>query len=540
MSNRLNYKRLNHKGHERTRRWLVYHGDILGEPLCPLWLKLFCLLLCANLLSCAKRPDANTVVMIIESSPTNLDPRVGTDAQSERIDELIFDPLVHRDEHFNMVPWVAEKWEIPDPKTYIFHLRHGIHFHDGRPLTSRDVKWTLDSVRDGSLTTLKATTYNLIDRVDAPDDSTLIIHLSEPDGTLLYNVSEGAFGIVPYGSGKPFNRRPIGSGPFAFVSQDPDTEVVLQRNDNYWGQHAQVERVRLTIVPDATTRALELRKGSADISPSGSLSADMIGTLRRYHGLEIEQRPGTVLAYLAFNLRDPILKDLRVRQALAYAIDRGAILHYLFGDEGRLADRVLPPQHWAYNGDVAHYPDDPAKANQILDAAGCARGADGVRFHLTMKTSTEETTRLLAAVLQEQLRQIGIALDIRSFEFATFYADVTKGAFQLYSLRWVGANEDPDVFYYAFHSSSFPPKHANRSYYVNPEMDRLIEAGRSTVDLEKRKLIYAQVQQILARDLPYLTLLYFDNVVVHSARVRDLHINPAGNYDFLASVHLAQ
>ncbi|HXA84755.1 MAG TPA: ABC transporter substrate-binding protein, partial [Candidatus Dormibacteraeota bacterium] len=361
-----------------------------------------------------------------------------------------------------------------------------------------------------------------------------------PDGTLLYNVSDGAFGIVPYGSGKPFNRNPIGSGPFTFVSQDPDTEVVLRRNDHYWGLHAQVERVRLTIVPDATTRALELRKGSADISPGGSLSADMVGTLRRYRSLEIEQQPGTVMAYLAFNLRDPILKDVRVRQALAYAIDRAAVLHYLFGDEGRLADSVLPPQHWAYNGDVAHYPYDPAKANAVLDAAGYTRGADGVRFHLTMKTSTEETTRLLAAVMQQQLRQVGIALDIRSFEFATFYADVTKGAFQLYSLRWVGGNEDPDIFYYAFHSSSFPPKHANRSYYVNPEMDRLIDAGRSTVDQEKRKQIYAQVQQILARDLPYIDLWYFDNVVVHSARVRDLHVNPAGNYDFLTSVHLAQ
>jgi len=534
------FNRLNHRGHEDSQRSVQLESNLLRVPSCPLWLNLFCLLLCAGMLSCSKPPDANTVVMIIESSPTDLDPRVGTDAQSERIDELIFDPLVRRDEHFNIVPSVAEKWEIPDPKIYIFHLRRGIQFHDGRPLTARDVKWTLDSIRDGSLTTLKTTTYKLIERVDAPDDATVIIHLSEPDSTLLYNVSEGAFGIVPYGSGKPFNRHPIGSGPFTFVSQDPDTEVILQRNDNYWGQRAQVERVRLTIVPDATTRALELRKGSADISPSGSLTSDMVGTLRQYHNLQIEQQPGTVLAYLAFNLRDPILKDIRVRQALAYAIDRGAVLHYLFGDLGRLADSVLPPQHWAYNGDVAHYPYDPAKANQILDAAGYGRRPDGVRFHLTMKTSTEETTRLLAAVMQQQLRQVGIALDIRSFEFATFYSDVTKGAFQLYSLRWISGNEDPDIFYYAFHSSSFPPKHANRSYYVNPEMDRLIEAGRGTIDQEKRKQIYAQVQQILARDLPYINLWYFDNVVVHSARVRDLHINPSGNYDFLASVHLAQ
>jgi peptide/nickel transport system substrate-binding protein len=529
----------NRKGPQKKKN-VRFETNHLCVPSCPLWFQLLCLLLCGSLLSCAKRQDANTLVMIIESSPTNLDPRIGTDAQSERIDELIFDSLVHRDDHFNIVPWVAEKWEVPDPLTYVFHLRQGIHFHDGRPLTSRDVKWTLDSVRDGSLTTLKATTYKSVERVDAPDESTVIIHLSEPDVTLLYNVSEGAFGIVPYGSDKRFNRSPVGSGPFRFVLQEPDSQVILERNDSYWGQHAKVERVRLTIVPDATTRALELRKGSADISPSGSLSADMVGTLRHERNLEIEQQPGTVLSYLAFNLRDPILKDVRVRQALAFAIDRGTILHYLFGDQGRLADSVLPPQHWAYSGDVAHYPYSPEKANAVLDSAGYARGPDGTRFHLTMKTSTEETTRLLAAVLQEQLRKIGIALDIRSFEFATFYSDVTKGSFQLYSLRWIGGNEDPDIFYYAFHSSSFPPKHANRSYYVNADVDRLIEAGRSTVDQEKRRQIYTQVQQILARDLPYINLWYFDNVVVHSRRIRNLRPNPPGNYDYLATLEVAR
>lgn len=500
----------------------------------PLWL-LFLLVL---LIGCSSRHDRNTLVMIIESSPTNLDPRVGTDAQSERIDELIFDPLVHRDAHFNMQPWVAERWEIPDPRTYVFHLRKGIRFHDGRPLTSRDVKWTLDTIRNGSLITLKTTTYLLVEKVDAPDDSTVILHLSEPDATLLYNLSDGAFGIVPFGSGKPFSRDPIGSGPFRFVSQEPDSNVVLDRNNDYWGRRANLERVRFNVVPDATTRALELRKGSADVAPSGSLSADMVRALRRNPNLVVEQQPGTVLAYLAFNLRDPILSDVHVRQALAYAIDREPILHYLFGDAGRLADSVLPPQHWAYSGDVPHYPYDPGKANALLDAAGYPCGKNGIRFHLVMKTSTEETTRLLAAVLQQQLSKVGIALDIRSFEFATFYSDVTKGAFQLYSLRWIGGNEDPDIFYYAFHSSSFPPKHANRGYYVNPDLDRLIDEGRTTVDQKKRMEIYARVQQILARDLPYIDLWYFDNVVVHSRRVENLQINPPGDYDFLATVKL--
>ncbi len=496
------------------------------------------LVLAGAMLSCAKRPDNDTLVVLIESSPTNLDPRIGKDAQSERIDELIFDPLVKKDEHYNIQPGVADRWEIPDPQTYIFHLHHGIRFHDGRPLTARDVKWTLDTMRDGSLATVKGAAYKLVDKVETPDDFTVKIHLTEPFAPLLWNLTGGAFGVVPYGSDKNFGRAPIGSGPFRFVRMSPDTDVELVRDDSYWGEHARVSRLEFKIVPDTTTRALELRKGSADIAVT-SLTPDIVDTLRRERNLEIQEQPGSSLQYLAFNLRDPILKDVRVRQALAYAIDRRPVLHYLFRDQGRLADSVLPPEHWAYNGDVKHYPPDPAKANAVLDQAGYARGQDGIRFHLTMKTSTDETTRLLAAVLQQQLRAVGIALDIRSFEFATFFSDVMKGQFQFYSLRWVGySNQDPDIFEDAFHSASFPPRRDNRGFYSNPAVDRLLDEARQSTDQQKRKQLYAEVQRILANDLPYIDLWYFDNVVVHTQRVENLHVGAAGNYDFLTTVEL--
>ena len=138
--------------------------------------------------------------MIIESSPTNLDPRVGIDAQSERIDALIFDDLLDRDEHLNVTPALAESWQIPDPLTYVFHIRHGVRFHDGRPLTSRDVKWTFDSLLQGKIRSTRAAAYRYVDRVDAPDDYTVVFHLKEPFSTLLWNLSDGAMGIVPYGS----------------------------------------------------------------------------------------------------------------------------------------------------------------------------------------------------------------------------------------------------------------------------------------------------------------------------------------------------
>lgn len=479
--------------------------------------------------------------MLIEFSPTNLDPRVGTDAQSELIDELLFDSLVRKDKNFNLVPGAAESWSIPDPQTYIFHLRPGIRFHDGHPLTSKDVKWTLDSMRNGTVTTIKGATYHLVDRIDTPDDLTVVIHLSEPFAPLLWNLSEGAFGIVPYGSGKDFKNQPVGSGPFRFVRFDPDSQVIVERNDQYWGARPQVERVRFAIVPDDTTRALELRKGSADIAAANSFPPDMVRALERDREIVVERHSGTSLAYLAFNLRDPILRDVRVRQALAYAIDRETMLRYLFSGLGRLSDSVLPPEHWAYDGDVVHYPYDPAHANAMLDAAGYPRGKDGVRFHLTMKTSTVDIARLLAAVLQQQLREVGIALDIRSFEFGTFYADVSKGAFQLYSLRWIGyTNQDPDIFEDVFHTASFAPRRANRGYYSNPEMDRLLDEGRRTLDQEQRKRIYAQVQRILARDLPYIDLWYMDNVLVHTHRVKNVDLGISADYQFLNTAELAQ
>ncbi len=396
-----------------------------------LWLLLLLGLLLPAL-SCSHRPDPNTVVMIIESSPTNLDPRVGTDAQSERIYKLIFDSLVRRDEHFNLQPWLAESWEISTPTTYIFHLKHGVRFHNGQPLTSRDVRWTFDSMLDGSIVTAKTSTYKLVDHIEAPDDYTVIFHLKEPFATLLWNLSDGVIGIVPYGSGKDFNRNPIGSGPFRFVTAEQDNYVLVARNDDYWRDIPKVERVRFLVVPDTTTRALELRKQSADIAIN-AMSADMIVALQKEPQLEVQISSGTIYNYLAFNLRDPILKDVRVRQAIAYAIDRQAMIHYLWRDMAEPARSILPKQHWAYDPTLPDYTHDAARARQLLDEAGYKPEKDGIRFHLTMKTSTEETTRLLAAVLQQQLRDVGIALDIRTFEFATFYADVVKGAFQMSS-----------------------------------------------------------------------------------------------------------
>ncbi len=497
------------------------------------------LLALALLAGCHAAPrDPRTLVFLIESSPTNLDPRVGTDGQSEHIDELLFDGLVTRDTNFRFTPALAESWEQPNPLTYVFHLRRGVRFHDGRALTALDVAWTINSMRSGAVISPKTSTYAAIESIEARDPMTVVLHLRHPDNFLLTNLSTGAIGIVPEGSGREFWRHPIGTGPFRFVSQQIDQDVVIERNPESWNARPSIERVRFRVIPDPITEALELEKGTGDLAIN-SLPMDALATLATRPDLEITEVGGTQIQYLSFNLRDPLLQDVRVRQAIAFAINRKLIIDTLLRGHARPAVSLLPVNHWAWTGDVARYDYDPQRAERLLDEAGHPRGADGVRFHVTMKTSTDEDTRLLAAVLQQQMAKIGIALDLRSYEFATFYSDVTRGAFQLYSLRWIGGNEQPDIFSYAFSTARFSPKGANRGHYSNPLLDALLDDAAMTIDNAKRRADYVEAQQILAYDLPAINLWYKDTVVVHSRRVTHVVPTPSGSFTFLNSAELA-
>jgi len=502
--------------------------------------KLFLLGLAVLLIGCkTAQRDPKTVVFLIESSPTSLDPRVGTDVQSEHIDELLFDGLVARDSSFHFTPALAESWDTPNPLTIVFHLRDGVKFHNGKALTSGDVKWTLESMRNGRVISAKAASYVAIDTIETPNTRTVVLHLKKPDNFLLTNLSTGAMGIVPEGSGKDFWRHPVGTGPFEFVSQQIDQDVVVARNQQNWRVVPKLERVRFAVVPDIITEALELEKGSADVTID-SLPMDSLPVLASRPNLEVTAVPGTKLQYLAFNVRDPLLADARVRQAISCAIDRDLLIRTLMDSRARSAKSLLPTTHWAWNGDGPTFNYDPKRAEQLLDEAGYTRKANGMRMHLTMKTSSVEDIRLLAAVLQQQLAQVGIQLDIRSYEFATFYADVTRGAFQMYSLRWIGGNEQPDIFTYAFTTAKFPPKGANRSHYSNPKIDELLDDAYQNSDQERRKADYAEAQQILATDLPAINLWYRDTVVVHNKRLTNVVPTPSGSFAFLETAEMAQ
>jgi peptide/nickel transport system substrate-binding protein len=420
----------------------------------------------------------------------------------------------------------------------VFHLRSGVHFHDGRPLTAREVKWTVDSMRDGRVISAKSTVFASVESVEVRDPLTAVFHLKYADNFLLRNLATGATGIVPEGSGRDFWRHPVGTGPFRFVSQQIDQDVVIERNPESWSAAPKLQNVRFAVVPDTITESLELEKGSGDVAVN-SLPIDSLPVLAQRSNLKVEETVGTEIQYLAFNLRDPLLADARVRQAIACAIDRELIITTVLRGHAHPAVSLLPESHWAWTGDVPRYDFNPARAERLLDAAGHARGRDGVRFQLTMKTSNDQGTRLLAAVLQQQLARVGIALDLRSFEFATFYSDVTRGAFQMYSLRWVGGNEQPDIFGYTFLTSNFSPKGANRAHYSNARLDKLLADANENGDIATRRKDYVEAQQILARDLPAFNLWYLNTIEVHSQTLTNIAPSSSGDYGFLKTAELA-
>jgi ABC-type transport system substrate-binding protein len=587
------------------------------------WVLVVCLAVCG----CGRgtRREAGEVVFVIEANPANLDPRFATDGQSQRIDRLIFDGLVERDARMELHGDLAESWETPDALTYVFHLRRGVRFHDGRELSSRDVKATIAYMMDAGNKSPKRGAFNMIAGMETPDAWTVIFHLREAYASFLWNLEKSAVGIVPAGAGSDFGRNPVGTGPFRFVSQAQDDFVVIERNGDYFrgeereklhtedaeirtrraqrrgetlvseegesgslaslgmtgnlqqsqgarrrdnlgvsqdaaveilrpqkaraqddstalttgggdGAHGEavdsgVKRVTFRVVPDAIVRALELRKGSADVEMS-SLSPDMIPVLEKRGELEVEERAGTNFAYLGTNLEDPILAKREVRQALAYATDRESLVKYLLRGEARLASGILPPNHWAYEGDVKKYGYDPAEAETLLEAAGFRRGADGMRMHLTLKVSTQEQARLLGAALQDQWKKVGVGLEVRPLETATLFSDLTKGNFQLSYSIWVGANNDPDVFSLVFSSERIPPNGSNRGHYRNARVDELIAGIRAEMDREKRKALCSEVQKIVAEDVPYVPLWYVDVVSVHR-RGMAVGLTPTGDYDFL-------
>jgi peptide/nickel transport system substrate-binding protein len=318
--------------------------------------------------------------------------------------------------------------------------------------------------------------------------------------------------------------------------------VTLSAFEGYFDGLPANAGIVLKVVPDDTMRGLELRKGTVDVV-ANDLPPDMVHQFETTGGFTVARDPGLDFSYLGLNMRDPVLRDKRVRHAIGYAINRDAIVNYLRRGLARPAVGLVPPQAWAFEQNVLTFTYDPARARALLDEAGY-RDPDGdgprPRLRLSLKISTNEETRLQSTVIQQDLRRVGIDLDLRSYEFATFYADVLKGDFQMFSLQWVGgALADPDIIRRVFHSTQVPPAGFNRGYYSNPEVDRLIDEASKALSEDDRRAIYARVQQLIAEDAPYIPIWNKVNAIVAQPGFSGLHLPLTGDFQALRDVRWA-
>src|SRR5512139_147715 len=496
------------------------------------------ILLAAALTACSQKLpiDERRLVIALPGTPVSLDPRVATDAYGEQILQMTHASLVRRDAAGNAAPDLAGKWETPDPLTYRFRLRPGLRFHDGRPLTSVDVRYTFEWILDPANRSPHRGLYRHVASIGTPDDRTVVFRLAEPFAPFLSTVVRG---IVPAGSHAAGYAPPVGAGPYRIDSVSPDGEAVLSAFDGYHGGTPAIRSVTVKFVPDSNVRFLELSSGSVNFALNG-VDPDLLPALSKTGRIVVEEAPGGNVTYLGFNLRDRALSDARVRRAIAAAVDREAIVRAIWKGRADLAESILPPGSWAAEAGIPPVRFDPARARRLLEESGYPDpDGDGPlpRLRLTYKTSQNELRRRVAAAIQEQLRQVGIAVSVQSLEWGTFFSDVRKGNFQLYSLTWVGI-ADPDIYHHAFHSESVPPDGANRGGYSDPEVDRLTSAARRETSPERRREMYRRVQGILARDLPVFPLWAGRNVLVRDRRLADFAITPDESYSSVAAMRI--
>jgi peptide/nickel transport system substrate-binding protein len=476
-----------------------------------------------SLVACTKPPE-DVIRFGLASNPANLDPRFATDATSARINRLLYQRLVDFDENIRPLPALAT-WDELTPRHYRFTLKSGRNaFHDGQPLTADDVAATYRFILDPVNASPHRSALKLVERIEVIDKDTLDFHIERPDPLFPGYLVIGIVPAAAIASTHPLHQDPLGSGAFRFSAWPEPGRLQLTRQSD--GQVVEFLRVG-----DPTVRVLKLLRGEVDLLQN-DLSAEMLDHLGQQANITVSYRPGSNFSYLGFNLQDPQTGRLEIREAIAVAINRQAIIEHLLGGNARTAAALLPPNHWAGNPALVPVEYDPEHARQLLAQAGFSHDHP---LKLQYKTSTDPLRIRIATVIQQQLADIGIDMTLSSYDWGTFYGDIKAGRFQMYSLAWVGI-KTPDIFRYAFHSRSLPPEGANRGRLADARVDALIEAAENALTLDGQADAYRTVQARLLEQLPYVPLWYEDHFVAVRNSITGYRLASDGNYDGLRFV----
>jgi len=476
-----------------------------------------------------RRTPDDRLVVVLDGVSTSADPRYALNSYDAKLSKLVCAGLTAVDT-MTLEPRMelASSVTLVDERTWDVTLRPDAKFSDGSPVTADDVAGTYATLLAEDSDSLFHKGYaERIARVEVRGPREVRFHLRAPLATFLSDLD---FGIFSTARGAPRSGEVVCAGPYVLRALT-SRHALLDANPHYVGGPPKMPRLELRFVKDASARLLMLVGGSADLAQN-AVRLDLLEDVKDRRRVRIASGPSVLLTYLMMNNDDPVLRDVRVRRAIALAIDRPSIIAAKYGGRAQLATGLIAPLHWAYNPNVTRYDHDRERAKRLLDEAGL-RDPDGdgprPRLSLVYKTSSDAFRVSVARVIAAQLAEVGIDVEVRSFEFATFFGDVKKGLYQLASMQTADVSE-PDLYFTYFHSSWIPsaknPDGYNRWRYRNPEVDRLTEAGRRELDRDKRKAIYARVQELVAADVPVVPLWHEDNVVVSNVDVAGYEITP--------------
>jgi peptide/nickel transport system substrate-binding protein len=472
------------------------------------------------------------------------------DAAADRIRNLMFNSLVKKNENFEYVGELGDFRVSEDGLTITFTLRDNIKFHNGKPLTSADVKYTFDALFQANgykgasffdskpdpidpKKTIRGDGH--ITSIETPDAKTIVFKVLR---SALVNQTLANFVAIPIIQQDSLEQQkttPIGTGPFKFVKFDQTNNIVeLAGNPEYFEGAPKIKLLNLKTVTDANALQAELQAGRVDIAPNPTnITADTFNSLEKLPMLQVIKSDGSNIRYLGFNVSQPPINNVKLRQAIAYSIDREKIIKELLGEQAKIAHSILPDGSWAHS-DAVKYTFDQAKAKQLVQESGYK--GEVIKFKIS---SGNQAVSQYSQVIQDSLKAVGINVELENLELNTLLADLKKGQFQMTTSQWAGGNQDPIFLRDLFLSTESPDKKEagrNRSRYANIEFDKFVQEAVDSTDKAKAKELYGKAQDIVATELPYITLWYPSNMVVASKRVANIKINASGDWSFLKDV----
>lgn len=467
---------------------------------------------------CAKKIDkAHTLNLCINENPRTLNPLLASEGTSNTLCSFIFDPLIKFNEKSEVVGVLAESCEVSkDKKTWTFNLRKNLKWHDGTPVTAKDVKFTFDKLYDKSTNTFNRGMF-LIDNkpidIKVIDDYKITFTLPKPFAPFeTYLTMQG---IIPEHILKTadlnkseFNTNPIGTGPYKLKTWLQGDKLILEANKDYYRGEPQIKQIIFKIIPSREARRIALQRQEIDVL---GLDEQDLKTLSQYPFLKKYETPQYDYLYLAYDLTNKRFQDVNLRRAINHAVDKQKIMDNVAPGIGEIVNGPMPKASWAYTDDVVVYKYDPKEAMKLIEKSGYKKGKDGIyekdgkklEFEI-MYSQTNAQFHKIAVLLQAFLKDAGIKANIRSYETNVLYDKAWPGKFEAVIWDWL-ETPDPDCFT-EWHSTQTGQDGMNYLTYKNPKVDKILEQARSTYDREKRKKLYAEFQKIVSGDAAYVFL----------------------------------